>query len=114
MTNTQTNYAAEKFQSAEQIWFWFLYSKSVRNDIGANKNKTSSRRVCELVDVETLITKLYLCGKLNDAHLAVMKEFGDRHHAPHQYIWRENHAAAIWNSAMSIIESAARERGWIE
>ena len=114
MTDIQTNYTPEKFQSAEQIWFWFLYSKSVRDEIGVHKNKNSSRRICELVDVETLITKLYLCGKLTDAQLAVMKEFGDRHRAPHQYIWRENHAAAIWNSAMSIIEAAARERGWIE
>ena len=114
MTDTQTNYTPEKFQNAEQLWFWFLYSKSVRNDIGLHQKKTSTRRICELVDVETLITKLYLCGKLNDAHLAIMKEFGDRHRAPHQYIWCENHAAAIWNSAMSVIENAARERGWIE
>ena len=114
MTDTQTNYTPEKFQNAEQLWFWFLYSKSVRNDIGFKTNKPTTRRVCELVDVETLITKLYLCGKLTDAQLAIMKEFGDRHRAPHQYVWRENHAAAIWNSAMNVIENAAREHGWIE
>ena len=114
MTEIQSTYTPEKFQNAEQIWFWFLYSKSVRDDIGVHKNKSSTRRICELVDVETLITKLYLCGKLTDAQLAIMKEFGDRHRAPHQYIWRENHAAAIWNSAMKVIDAAARERGWIE
>lgn len=114
MTERETKYAPEKFQNAEQIWFWFLYSKSVRNDIGQNNGRASTRRVCELVDVETLITKLYLAGKLTDAQLAVMKEFGDRRRAPHQYIWRENHAAAIWNTAMQILDAAARDKGWIE
>lgn len=114
MTQIQANYTPEKFQNAEQIWFWFLYSKSVRNDIGLNKAQTSTRRVCELVDVETLITKLYLAGNLTDAQLAVMKEFGDRRRAPHQYVWRENHAAAIWNAAMKTLDAAARKKGWIE
>lgn len=114
MTELQAQYTPDKFQNAEQMWFWFLYSKSVRNDIGRNNGRDATRRVCELVDVETLITKLYLSGKLNDAHLSVMKEFGDRCRAPHQYIWRENHAAAIWNSAMSVLDVAAREKGWIE
>ena len=114
MTEIQAKYTSEKFQNAEQIWFWFLYSKSVRSDIGQNNGRASTRRICELVDVETLITKLYLSGKLTDAQLAVMKEFGDRHRAPHQYVWRENHAAAIWNAAMKTLDAAARAKGWIE
>lgn len=104
---------AEKFQSAEHLWFWFLYSKSVRNGFNQNHNVTT-RRVCEILDVETLITKLYLSGKLTDAQLAVMKKFGDRRRAPHQYIWAENHAAALWRSAMDVIDSAAKQMGWLE
>lgn len=114
MTQTQANYTPEKFQSAEQMWFWFLYSKSVRNDIGRQNGRDATRRVCELVDVETMITKLYLCGKLNAEHLSVIKEYGDRRRAPHQYVWRENHAAAVWDSAMKIIDNAARAKGWLE
>ncbi len=104
---------ANKFQSAEQLWFWFLYSKSIQNGF-ARGHAPTRKRVCEVLDVETLITKLYLCGKLSDAHLNVMKKFGDRRRAPHQYIWTENRAAALWNDAMKIIEDAASERGWIE
>lgn len=103
----------EKFQNAEQLWFWFLYSKSVRGAM-ARTGRGGSARVCELVDVETLITKLYLAGRLNDAQLAVMKQFGDRRRAPHQYIWTENKAAQLWNSAMNTINDAACARGWIE
>ena len=114
MTNSYINSVPEKFQNAEQLWFWFLYSKSVRNDVGKYRGNASTRRACELVDVETMITKLYLAGHLSDEQLAIIKEFGDRRRAPHQYVWRENHAAAVWDSAMRVIEIAARAKGWIE
>lgn len=114
MTNIQSNYSQDKFQNAEQIWFWFTYSRSVRQDIGNQSRYGSGRRVCELLDIESLVTKLYLCGKLSAEHLSVMKKYGDRRRAPHQYVWRENHDAAVWNSAMKILELAGREKGWIE
>lgn len=105
--------ATEKFQNAEQLWFWFLYSKSVRG-ICMRAHASTTRRPCELLDVETLITKLYLAGRLNDAQLAVMKEFGDRRRAPHQYIWSENKAADLWRGAMKTLADAAIQRGWVE
>lgn len=113
MTNVQISSQIEKFQSAEQLWFWFLYSKSMRNNV-LRARITPTRRPCELLDAEALITKLYLSGKLNDEDLTTMKRFGDKRRAPHQHIWNENRAAQIWNNAMSVIEIAARQRGWIE
>jgi hypothetical protein len=65
------------------------------------------------LDVETLITKLYLAGKLTDEQLAVMKEFGDKRRAPHQHIWSENRKAAIWRGAMGTLEIAAAAKGWM-
>ena len=110
---TQNAYSAEKFQSAEQLWFWFLYSKSVQNCFSHNAH-AATRRVCELLDVETLITKLYLSGDLTTEQLKIMKQFGDRRRAPHQYIWSENRAAALWHDAMETIGAVAKKRGWIE
>lgn len=113
MTATLTMVATEKFQSAEQLWFWFLYSKSVRNNFSRTKH-TPTKRPCEILDVETMITKLYLAGKLTDEQLAVMKKFGDKRRAPHQHIWNENRAAAQWRNAMEIIAVAAKKSGWID
>ena len=112
--NLQNQYAStfDKFQNAEQLWFWFLYSKSVQNSF--KRNISSTRRPCELLDVETLITKLYLCGKLSEEQLNVMKKFGDKRRAPHQYIWAENHAAYLWKCAMDVLEKAARKNNWID
>ena len=101
----------EKFQNAEQLWFWFLYSKSIQN--GFCRNRSSLHRPCELLDVETLITKLYLCGKLSDEQLNVMKKFGDKRRAPHQYIYSENRAAALWQSAMETLTEYAQTKGWL-
>ncbi len=102
---------SDKFQNVEQLWFWFLYSKSIQN--GFSRNHSSLRRPCELIDVETLITKLYLCGKLSDEQLNVMKKFGDKRRAPHQYIYSENKSAALWKSAMDTLEIYARDKGWL-
>ncbi|MBO7645109.1 MAG: hypothetical protein J6S57_02255 [Alphaproteobacteria bacterium] len=102
----------EKFQSAERMWFWFLYSKSIQT--GFLRNHATVRRPCEILDVETLITKLYLSGKLSNEQLEVMKKFGDKKRAPHQYIYSENRATALWESAMKTIENAARKNGCIE
>lgn len=105
--SNQTN----KFQNAEQLWFWFLYSKSVQN--GFTYNHSSLKRPCEILDVETLITKLYLCGKLSNEQLNVMKKFGDKRRAPHQYIYSENRAAALWKSAMDTLAVYALKKGWL-
>ncbi len=111
--NTQNVFHAEKFQNAEQLWFWFLYSKSVQHGFVPSA-RHATRRVCELLDVEILITKLHYAGKLSAEQLAVMKEFGDRRRAPHQHIWAENRAAALWHDAMGTIGDAAQKCGWIE
>ena len=112
--NLQTYIAnPERFQNAEQLWFWFVYSKAVRGGFSVARHG-ATKRVCELIDVETLITKLYLAGRLDDAQLAVMKEFGDRRRAPHQHIWAENKAADMWRRAMLTIGQEAAARGWIE
>ncbi len=106
----ETN-TTERFQNAEQLWFWFMYSKSVQN--GFCYNKSSIRRPCELLDVETLITKLYLSGKLSSAQLETLKKFGDKKRAPHQYIYSENKSAALWKTAMETITESAKTKGWL-
>lgn len=109
----QQNDNIEKFNNAEQMWFWFVYSKSVQNRF-IHLQRQSNRRVCELLDVETLITKLYLSGQLSQEQLQVMKKYGDKRRAPHQYIWAENHDAYVWNCAMNVLEHAARKKDWID
>ena len=114
MTQAATIATYEEFQNAEQLWFWFLYSRSVRNNAFTHVRAAATQRPCEILDVETLITKLYLSGRLTDEQLETMKRVGDRRRAPHQHVWNENRAAVQWTCAMNILGAAARQRGWIE
>ncbi len=113
MTQLSTNISTEKFQNAEQLWFWFMYSKQMRENNFGRMRTSPTRRPCEVLDVETMITKLYLSGRLDNEQLCVMKKYGDKRRAPHQYIWNENRDAQLWCNAMKTIEAAARSRDWI-
>jgi hypothetical protein len=114
MHNIQTTETtANKFQSAEELWFWFCSSKKIRN--GFFRGKVGGHgKVCEMMDVEALITKLYLAGRLTDAQLEIMMEFAEKHRAPHQYIYAENKKAALWTAAMHTIYHASAQKGWME
>jgi len=103
----------EKFQNAEQLWFWFIYSKQINTNF-VRRNTSTRPRVCELLDVEIMVTRLYLSGRLTDEQLSVMKEFGDKRRAPHQYKWSENNKAAMWRTAMRTLETAAKQKDWID
>ncbi len=105
--NTNTT---EKFQNAEQLWFWFLYCKSMQNNFRGHHS--SAKRPCEVLDVEVLITKLYLSGKLSEAQLEVMKKFGDKRHAPRQYVFSENKSAHLWETAMKTLGEHTLQKGW--
>ena len=91
--NEETN-TSEKFQNAEQLWFWFMYSKSVQN--GFTHNHSNIRRPCEILDVETLVTKLYLCGKLSDEQLVVLKKvWGQKTRPTSIYIQRKSRSSTL-------------------
>lgn len=100
-----------KFANAEQLWFWFLYAKKIQSTSVRSPGR-SRKRPCELVDVETMITKLYLCGKLTDAQLHILKKYGDRKRAPNMYT--ESRSYDEWRKAIEIIQEDAKKGGWIE
>ncbi|MDR0803677.1 MAG: hypothetical protein LBO08_01120 [Rickettsiales bacterium] len=111
-TNSVGNIALNirKFRDAEEIWFWFLHNRATRTGFCGDKH--FSGRPCSLIDVESRITRAYLCGKLRDDHLAVIKKFGDIKRAPHQHIFAENRAAVLWREAMAAMASVMSD--WIE
>ena len=118
VATTPPNYQTKKFRDAEQLWFWFLSCRK-KDAISVKSFAHPVRRSgnpypCEAIDVETLITRLYLSGKLTAEQLETMKEFGDRRRAPNQHIWVENKKAALWAAAMREINIAAAIKGWME
>jgi hypothetical protein len=101
----------KKFHTAESLWFWFITGKTIRNGFARG---SGSRSICEILDVELLITRLHLAGKLTDKHLQIMVEYGRRRYAPNPNRPQERIAASEWSAAMSILLLAASSKGWIE
>lgn len=112
MTNIQELYTQNQFRDSEHLWFWFIASHEVRSDL--HRGNGTNPRPCELIDVERLVTQLYLTGRLTREQLDVMKKYGDLRRGPNQYVFAENKDAALWLSAMRILAIAARIKGWIE
>jgi hypothetical protein len=110
-TNTVINETSRLFRDAEHLWFWFVSSRRIQ--IGGRAG-TGGNRPCELVDIEALVTRLFLSGRLTREQLDVMQEFGMRRRAPSQHIYAENRAAVLWSSAMRIMQHSFQERGWVE
>jgi len=110
MRQTQLN-DLQKFQDAESLWFWFISSAAVRGHFRRTDDVIG--RICELIDVETLVTRLYLSGRMTREQLDVLVEFGAMRRAPHQHIYSENRKAALWRDAMDTLQTAAVAKGWI-
>jgi len=86
----------------------------LKNAVHFGKTIARNPYPCEAIDVETLITRLYLSGELNALQLETLKEFGDMRRAPNQHIWSENAKASLWFDAMKKITIVATAKGWLE
>ena len=104
--------AEDRFPNAEHLWFWFISSRKIQNRLG--QRDVWPGRCCELLDVETLITKLYLAGRLSAAELRALEKYGTRRRVPNQHAHAENRDAALWSSAMRTIGAECRAKGWVE
>ena len=107
MTKTVIN----NFTNAEHLWFWFVSSRRLQTGIG-RKTRAESDRPCELVDIEAMISRLYMAGRLAIKHLEVLKKYGEKRLVPNGHNERQD--ATLWDEAISIIAYECKRKGWIE
>jgi hypothetical protein len=117
MTKTQIDVSISEsrqnaFPDAEHLWFWFMSGRMIKNDL--RRGGGPGFRPCELIDVEILITRMYLSGRLTAAELEVLKKYGQLRRCPSRHAFDENKDAFAWGSAMKAIGDAARAKGWVE
>jgi len=110
MANPQTK-ENNLFNDAEHLWFWFISSRRIQSGF---TRPGACNRPCELLDIETLVTQMYLSGRITVGELEVLKKYGELRKIPNQHIWKENKDAALWSSAIAALGSACRKKGWIE
>ncbi|MDR0319389.1 MAG: hypothetical protein LBH81_01475 [Rickettsiales bacterium] len=111
MNNTEHNF--NRFADADALWFWFVASKRIKTGFMA-RYAGGANRPCEILDMEVLMTRLNLSGKLPNAALNVLTRYGFLRRAPNKNLRHEEKDAAAWEGAMETITAAAKAKGWLE
>lgn len=107
--------SAEPFETAEELWFWFIAAQAARND-GARyaSGLGSINRPCEPVDILKILDGLYRKRLLLRDHLLVLRYYGRRYLAPDPNRVKEKRAFFIWVEAFERLEPVLEKKGLIE
>jgi len=103
------------FETAEELWFWFIAAQAARND-GARYVSGASvmRRPCEPVDVLKILDDLYRKRRLVRDHLLVLRHYGRRYLSPDPNRAKEVRAYHLWTEALERMEPVLLRKGLIE
>lgn len=103
------------FETAEELWFWFIAAQAARND-GARYVSGASvmRRPCEPVDILKIMDDLYRKRRLVRDHLLVLRHYGRRYLAPEPNRTKEVRAYYLWTEALERMEPVFLRKGLIE
>lgn len=99
--------APEPFRSAEAAWFWAWGLIEARRD-GAGHGFGHQRRICEPDDVVKALDRLYRQHRINLSHARVLREAGERGHAPTN---ERSGDYRLWREAIAQLDQALRGRG---
>ena len=107
----------EPFRDAADVWFWYCAALAARKD-GWSKLRTmhlGPPRPCELVDVVRPIPHLVARRELNEAHLRVLRIYGEQQREPVRgHTAAEDHDATLWHAALARLEVEWRSAGILE
>lgn len=100
------------FDDIEKLWFWWCMAVNREQRLFARSSKQGGRAT-ETNDVTAVVQILVNAKKLNDNQLAIMGKYGQLRRVPNPNIFREKRDAAVWDSAMRVLEESFRAKGWI-
>lgn len=103
----------ELFTDAAEVWFWYRSVRKAR-DAGWTTPRTivvGSPRPCEIGDIERVLIHVTLRKELTDAHLAVLRRYGDDGREPVPDHAVEGADAVLWREAMTVLEPYWRGKG---
>lgn len=112
---------AVPFDSAEEVWFWFIQAQQARID-GARftMGQGLMPRPCEPLDILKIMDRLYRQRRLMMDHLLVLRHYGRRMMPPDPNRVKEIRASKLWGEALERLESVfinkgiVQERHWME
>lgn len=115
------NAKPQPFDSAEEVWFWFIMAQQARNE-GARFSAGAGMipRPCEPLDILKILDSLYRQRRLQRDHLLVLRHYGRRNMPPDPRRVREVRAFHLWAEALERMEPVlfqkriiTHEKGWL-
>lgn len=110
--NPQIDPNAVPFESAVDVWFWFILAQEARNE-GARYTAGMSLtpRPCEPTDILKILDGLYRQRRLLRDHLLVLRHYGRRQMVPDPRRVKEVLAHKLWKEALERIEPVLVRKG---
>lgn len=92
------------FESAEELWFWFMRSLEAREDGAKCGHNNSERpRPCEPNDIYQIINRLHRTRRLLVDHLRILAHYGKRGFCPDYRVRQEQKALTLWKEAFEVL-----------
>ena len=103
------------FDSAEEVWFWFIAAYQARLD-GAQIRAGMAEipRPCEPLDIIRLVDRLYRQRMLLLEHMRVLLHYGRKRYVPDGRRQHEAKAEMLWQQAMHVLDFNFRSKGIVE
>jgi hypothetical protein len=100
------------FDSAEEVWFWFIQAQQASLD-GARivAGASLTPRPCEPADILNILNRLYKNRMLLWDHMLVLRHYGRRQMVPDARHVKEARAHKLWGQAMMRLEPVLMRRG---
>ncbi|MBL0690618.1 MAG: hypothetical protein JJV96_02730 [Alphaproteobacteria bacterium] len=100
----------KKFNSAENLWFWYCKSSSISKTISVNKN-LGEPRVCTVQDVSNCVATIYLANLISKKHLQVLKFYGDKQVPPDRRVDPDD--SLLWTKSLLQLKIIFKSRKFI-
>ena len=100
------------FDSASEVWFWFVQAQQARNEGARFKAGLSAvTRPCEPIDILKILDRLYRNRFLTRDHLLVLRHYGRRQMPPDSRRVKEARAHHLWHEALERMETSFIRKG---
>ncbi len=102
----------EKFNSVEDVLFWFCKCKMLRYDL-LQKDISSSKKVCSIDDIEIILTRLLLSRTISADHIKVLKKYSDQSIIPVSGM-DDDYDVFLWENLMDILFPVFLKKGFLQ
>ena len=103
------------FNSAEELWFWFIHANEAKNDGAKCRQGISEKpRPCEPQDIMHILNRVHRNRQLIMDHFRILSHYGNRGYAPDGRRPQESKAHTLWREAFAVLTPIFETRNFLK